>query len=141
MTEPAREATRAEFEKWAAQKYAKWIGVKIERHGRGYDHPNVDDDWTAWQAAIDRHFPGYKGWISVEERLPGDSDGLVLAYLPPNILGTAWINKAFGDGKTLFWPDQEEDREAIGVTHWMPLPDPPTLEAVTRAERVVKDKP
>ncbi len=61
-----------------------------------------------------------EGWISVKERLP--DGGLVLAFVPPNIMGVAYQTST---NKLFMWPDVPDDREAIGVTHWMPLPDPP----------------
>ena len=60
-------------------------------------------------------------WIPVEERLP--DGGLILALVPPNIMGVAYLA-----GKIFMWPDVPDDREAIGVTHWRPLPDPPECD-------------
>jgi Protein of unknown function (DUF551) len=58
-------------------------------------------------------------WIKREDRLP---DGqMVLAFVPQNIMGIAFLNSQ----GIWMWPDTPDDREAIGVTHWMPLPEPP----------------
>ena len=69
-------------------------------------------------------------WIPVTERLP-DKDG---AYL------VLWENKSVGDaeyesiyGSFGYWLDFWIDKEAEwmpydGVTHWMPLPEPPKGE-------------
>jgi hypothetical protein len=57
-------------------------------------------------------------WISIKEQYP--AGGLFLAFVPPNIMGLAFLHK----GK-IWAPDAEEDREFVNVTHWRPLPDPP----------------
>lgn len=81
-------------------------------------------------------------WISVTERLP-DTDGEYLIFsngyvgiLPPCI-STALFAKSLR-GKCLMWdePDRsgfynydgEGEWEEKGVTHWMPLPEPPKEE-------------
>ena len=50
------------------------------------------------------------GWISVEERLPGDGAG-VLVFLGTGAMSISWQWR----GK---WAEK-------GVTYWMPLPEPP----------------
>lgn len=79
-------------------------------------------------------------WISVNDKLPGDAPVLV-CFLEPSF---GSFNKEFGvayydspdnyedpdDGQGwLFWLN---DRPIVGggVTHWMPLPEPP-VDTVT----------
>ena len=69
-------------------------------------------------------------WIPVTERLP-DKDGTYLVR---------WANKSVGDaeyesiyGSFGYWLDFWLDKEAEwmpydGITHWMPLPEPPKGE-------------
>jgi hypothetical protein len=75
--------------------------------------------------------PSPEGWISVKDRLPEVEDGSdavkVLVYYNCAISHTMKI------GATYFWKDSlslSENGlpggfELLGVTHWMPLPEPP----------------
>ena len=67
-------------------------------------------------------------WISVEERLPEISDVvLVIASGKPreNIeLHDAFLIASFW-GDEGWIADGYEEWDAINVTHWMPLPEPP----------------
>lgn len=66
-------------------------------------------------------------WISVEERLPCQNDGLMYICL---LVGGVhdqlqWYDLCdFAEGK--FWVHDMEDN--CRVTHWMPLPEPPEKE-------------
>jgi hypothetical protein len=74
-------------------------------------------------------------WISVEERLPTD-DEPVLIYTPAGKYGKVWIDcwqmqreapLSFSSAtiETGFMWDEHEFEE---VSHWMPLPQPPSEE-------------
>ena len=81
-------------------------------------------------------------WISVEERLPENADTVLVAhqmkdgsyqtgdpltaqYWPYPTTGAAWP-ESFGQ-KTWWDVDREGFEHPVsGVTHWMPLPEPPT---------------
>ena len=66
----------------------------------------------------------FNSWISVEERMPTE-DALYLVYAP-NRIETSWYNSS----KDRVW--QEIPKVwADAVTHWMPLPEPPTQESET----------
>ena len=61
-------------------------------------------------------------WISVEERLPNDGEE-VLVWVDGGILDVGiWSKRDKG------WVDASSLQQAFGVTHWMPLPEPPTKE-------------
>ena len=55
-------------------------------------------------------------WISVKDQLPDDAD-LVLVY-----------SERSGVRTDYYYNDEWEyyDRNQIEITHWMPLPEPPT---------------
>lgn len=61
-------------------------------------------------------------WISVEERKPASSDNPILIYKAVNDrnnnIGTAWYSSFHGWIPT-------NGTKIYGVTHWMPLPQPP----------------
>lgn len=68
-------------------------------------------------------------WISVKDQLPVD-EGKVLLYGEP-FFGESTPEMETGlyydeeSGKFLFWINDREVK-GFGVTHWMPLPAPPT---------------
>jgi len=57
-------------------------------------------------------------WISVSERLPKGDDVLVFT--------TDGIHVASRDEYGLWWPSAGDSYGFPDVTHWMPLPEPPT---------------
>lgn len=68
------------------------------------------------------------GWISVKDRLPDDSDKIVLV-IANGKFGNITLDEAFelacyykDDGWVL---ESYPDMENVRVTHWMPLPEPP----------------
>lgn len=65
-------------------------------------------------------------WVNVEDGLPDDSHGRVLVWVTEQCSlgksGYIW-NCGYSD-KTGFTDNFVE----YNVTHWMPLPEPPTLE-------------
>lgn len=64
-------------------------------------------------------------WISVEERLP-DIDTEVLIYTNEGL-----YNAAQYSGGERFWTLERNPDcwvTALGVTHWMPMPEPPKEE-------------
>ena len=62
-------------------------------------------------------------WISVEDRLPDDESGYRVLVTANDIL-SQWVEILNHNGK--FWViDGGVEYPAI-VTHWMPLPKPPT---------------
>lgn len=59
-------------------------------------------------------------WISVEERLPEDSQSVLACFEKSGGVGCA----TFVDLYKCF----ETDRGCFGATHWMPLPEPPEVK-------------
>lgn len=68
-------------------------------------------------------------WISVEERLPEESDGMVL-LTNGKIVISGYRNQLFGlDGKQgVFAPSIKRGGGYMQVTYWMHLPEPPGKE-------------
>lgn len=68
------------------------------------------------------------GWISVKDRLPDDSDKIVLV-IANGKFGNTTLNEAFELAcyyKDYGWVlESYPDMENVRVTHWMPLPEPP----------------
>ncbi len=65
-------------------------------------------------------------WVSVEERLPEESYGMVL-LTNGKVVISGYRNKLFGlDGKHgVFAPEIKRGGGYMQVTYWMPLPAPP----------------
>ena len=64
-------------------------------------------------------------WIPVEERLPGDSDGLVI-MTDGEIVYPSYGYAMFGfDGKLGVFAPTKKPWGVMQVTHWMPLPPSP----------------
>lgn len=65
------------------------------------------------------------GWILAAERMP-DVNAIVLFYMPMVVSETGMIRKGVFDGK--MWDDAELTMLITRheVSHWMPLPEPPT---------------
>lgn len=61
-------------------------------------------------------------WIKVEDLVPQDGQ-LYIAFAPPNIMGVAFYRNS-----AWLVPDPEEDREFVGVSHWMKLPELPSKD-------------
>ena len=68
-------------------------------------------------------------WVSVEERLPKESDGMVL-LTNGKIVISGYRNQLFGlDGEQgVFAPSIKRGGGYMQVTYWMPLPEPPKEE-------------
>lgn len=82
-------------------------------------------------------------WISADEELPPE-DAWILAYGDARNAGStriAVVQAAYRNGAFYFWELLSSgcgccDGEMEGVTHWMPLPDPPTNLVETGSELV-----
>lgn len=80
---------------------------------KGPDMPTV-------QAGNSPVSPG--GWISCSERMPDNDESKPIAIFTGKCLGQGMFVATYDDdGFFDYW----EGMEIIGVTHWMPLPEPP----------------
>ena len=61
-------------------------------------------------------------WIPVTERLPNIAE-LVLAYSDGGVIDTAW--RTSFSIPTGAWDTDSGQLNLMGITHWMPLPEPP----------------
>ena len=68
-------------------------------------------------------------WVSVEERLPEESDGMVL-FTNGKAVTSGYRNHMFriSGEEGIYAPEIRKGRGYMRVTHWMPLPEPPTKE-------------
>jgi hypothetical protein len=93
------------------------------------DWPEYEPTWAAIGQRVDGATPrvdgpGDKGWIAVADRLP---EGEVLAW------------EGTGVDPFLSCTGPEEDNQAaarcarFGITHWMPMPEPPIPAAIDKA--------
>ena len=85
-----------------------------------------------WSGLIAEHLyeQGYRKqeWISVEERLPIDSQ-TVLVVLNGKITGQTVIAMGSGcDGRWLLMGTGNTSSEKYKITHWMPLPEAPKMK-------------
>ena len=62
-------------------------------------------------------------WISVKDKLPESKYDMVVAYTKGNDVFLVWYNNNF-DELNYGWTN-ENDIPIFGVTHWLPLPQPP----------------
>ncbi|HHW8899814.1 TPA: DUF551 domain-containing protein [Salmonella enterica] len=65
------------------------------------------------------------GWISCSERMPDNDESKPIAIFTGKCLGQGMFVATYDDdGFFDYWVGME----IIGVTHWMPLPEPPQEE-------------
>lgn len=87
--------------------------------------PMLQDEFRAMADFIER----VQGWIPVEERLPGDSDGLVIMTDGEIVYPSYGYAMFEFDGKLgVFAPIKKKPWGVMQVTHWMPLPKSPKEE-------------
>ena len=68
-------------------------------------------------------------WVSVEERLPEDADGMVL-FTNGKAVTSGYRNHMFrmSGEEGIYAPAIRKGGGYMRVTHWMPIPEPPTKE-------------
>ena len=114
MTPERIEQERKAFEWWISNP-APPVPIdpcQKQKDGRyAYDH--IEFAWRAWQARA-----AQSEWISVQDRLP-EIDTTVLVCTERGEIFSSWASN-----EEVFWfYGEEEDNR---VTHWQPLPAPPT---------------
>lgn len=109
------EQERKAFEEWYCSKTSESIGLKHYPNGR-FRNPETENMYLAWCAA--KSHAEQSEWISVQDRLP-EIDTTVLVCTERGYIFTSWASDV-----DVFWfyGEEEDDR----VTHWQPLPAPPT---------------
>ena len=109
---PERIEERKAFEAWMAERYP--TNPQTERVGDEYSRLGTQYKWEGWQAKA-----AQSEWISVEDRLP-ESSGRCLVYDAYYIaIGTTYYN-----AERRAWVVGYADK----ITHWQPLPAPPTTD-------------
>ena len=64
-------------------------------------------------------------WVSVEDHLP-EKDGYTLVYRPDQLYTRVEVLHFIKSLRS--WPEDEGGGDHSGITHWMPLPAPPTVK-------------
>ena len=116
MTPERIEQERMAFEEWYASTYLPTPvhGRTFYKYSTGvYRLQHVQDAWQAWQARA-----AQSEWISVEDERP-ETETTVLVRTERGYIFTSWAS----DVDVFWFYDEEEDDR---VTHWQPLPAPPT---------------
>lgn len=66
-------------------------------------------------------------WISVNDRLPSDTQGLTGIIIGRNKGAISSMNGAYFEDQ-FYCLTLGGMMPAVNITHWMPLPEPPTTE-------------
>jgi hypothetical protein len=93
----------------------------------------ISEHWATEQAYKNGLEDGKPKWIPVSERLPkgakqGETSENVIAYTIDGEVTTGWLD-ALGSDKWWIVVGTDDTHTCWGlgyVTHWMPLPEPPT---------------
>ena len=64
------------------------------------------------------------GWVSVKDRMP-DRSGSYLVVLENVFVSYLTINVHYWNAKDEYWSGSQAHSRIIGISHWMPLPEPP----------------
>lgn len=95
----------------------------MEHHGIGkYPHLKLKEALDMAIAALSQP----NEWVSVEERLPEESDGMVL-FMNGRAVTSGYRNHMFrmSDEEGVYAPAIRKGGGYMRVTHWMHLPAPP----------------
>lgn len=71
--------------------------------------------------------PTVGGWVSVKDRLP-DKSGSYLVMLENVFVTHLSMNVHYWNAKDEYWRGSEAHSRIVGISHWMPLPEPPKEE-------------
>ena len=122
-----------------------FLGLQSDYHNAGHSIPDsylnsfLEGGYRGAEL-MERHLETQRtaelgrDWISVEERLPVEGE-LVLTAYGKNIVDTArWYMKTYNvwkdEGKKPVWFEKDgRDELDLVVTHWQPLPSPPSTQA------------
>lgn len=113
MTPERIEQERAKFEKNIPESGITNYKQRLRSGEYAYDH--IEFAWEMWQARA-----AQSEWISVEERLP-ETETSVLVFTERGYIFLSWASN-----EDVFWFYNEDENDR--VTHWQPLPAPPTTD-------------
>lgn len=68
------------------------------------------------------------GWVSVKDRMP-DKSGPYLVMLENVFVEHLVMNVHYWNAKDGYWRGSEAHSRIVGISHWMPLPEPPEEDA------------
>ena len=93
---------------------------------RGNYNPHDGTNREAERMALSALRSARWEWVSVEERLPEESDGMVL-FTNGRAVTSGYRNHMFrmSDEEGVYAPAIRKGGGYMRVTHWMPLPAPP----------------
>lgn len=116
MTLERIEQERKAFEWWISNPAPPMPIDPCQKQKDGcYAYDHIEFAWRAWQARA-----AQSEWISVQDRLP-ETETTVLVCTERGYIFTSWAS----DVDVFWFYDEEEDDR---VTHWQPLPAPPTTD-------------
>lgn len=122
MTPEKIEQERLAFEAWMDELYP--TNPQTERVGDEYSRLGTQYKWEGWQARA-----AQSEWISVEDRLP-EHHSLILAAWRPLKGGSCRVDAFIYDATSQEYSSLNSgnklNNNVAGVTHWQPLPAPPT---------------
>ena len=107
---------REAFETWARRELG-WESGEFIRSGDAYRHSCTQYAWEIWQAALTP-----SPWIPCSERLPTAEDN-------PVLVATRLRNVFEASLYDTDWVYDSGIMPCSDVTHWMPMPEPPEVEA------------
>lgn len=114
MTPERIEQERESFEAWISNPAPPVPIDPCQKQKDGhYAYDHIEFAWRAWQARA-----AQSEWISVQDRLP-ETETTVLVHTERGYIFMSWAS----DVDVFWFYDEEEDDR---VTHWQPLPAPPT---------------
>jgi hypothetical protein len=64
------------------------------------------------------------GWVSVDERLPEKPNYYIVCW--QEVKPHYWTGEAWFDAQKKTWRTSHDHSESHEITHWQPLPSPPT---------------
>lgn len=108
---------------YADEDVVYFEGSDCDKYNRGLRHP----------AAETADVEPVRGWIPCSERLPEKDGRYLVANATVGVIGVKSfavekrLNGRGQERRDVWWylDDEWADQVATGITHWMPLPQPP----------------
>ena len=94
-----------------------------------YDRVHIGEPGKARKLIEDA--PAVREWIPVSERLPDKDGEYLVRFADKGIFNAEYESKfgSFGYWFSIMWDEDADWFPYVGVTHWMPLPEPPKEES------------